>query len=487
LLTGLLPTGAATVATLIFALDEAHNVPVSWLANRSTLVAAAFGCLALEAHLSAREHGVRSAVGRAALWWTLSFAAGEYAFGMAAYAVAYELWRGRANGRLRGAALGALGLPVIVFLVTRAAVGHSVHASGYYIEPTDLRYLSMLPTRALAGLSELGLGIDAGWVLSAPPARDMLLMALYQRGLLTPGLWQALPSWIWLQSLLGVVALGGLVLIVSTLRKRAQEPERLAHLSWLIAGSGLAVLASCGALPSSRLLVSAELGAAAVLGAALVALGGALRSPTRGRRAATLAFAAIAVVHLALPVRADLREIEGRRERASATRRRAFELPLPRSAPDAAQLDVVLISATDFGTEVMLPWIRQLHGLSTPQRWQRLSGAQAAHDLRRLDDHTLELKVLAGRLEGTFAVSLHRSAEQPIAAGEHFEAGAFRVEVLEARDGNPARFAVRFERALDDPRLVLLHAFSDGMRRFQAPPPGQTLRLPVASQPWAVR
>lgn len=479
----LLPAGAAAAATLLFALDEAHNIPVSWLANRSTLVATALGCFALDAHLAARERGERSAVWLAALCWTLALAAGEYAFGMVAYAVAYELSRGRRLPGLRAQALLALLLPVAAFFVSRAAAGHAVHASGYYAEPTDPRFLSMLPGRALAELSDLGLGLNAGWTLSAPPARDALLMALFERGWLSPQLWQALPDWSTVQAMLGVCALAGLALAVGALRRHGQAGDSSAQLGWLLGGSVLAVLASGGALPSSRLLVAAELGVAAVLGAALAALVAYLRAATRRRGAAGLALAVLVVVHLALPARATVVELDGRFDRAAATRRRALELPLPR---DARELDVVLVGATDFGTEVMLPWIRQLHGVSTPRRWQRLSGAPLAHDLRRLDAHTLELRVLSFELTGAFTGSLYRPTTQPIAAGQRFEGGGFEVTVRETRDGNPARFELRFERALDDPKLVLLHAFADGMRRFRVPEAGKTLRLPVASQPWAV-
>jgi hypothetical protein len=251
----------------------------------------------------------------------------------------------------------------------------------------------------------------------------------------------------------------------------------------LLLGSLLAVLASGGALPSARLLVSAELGAAAVLGTLIAALATHVRAATRWRGAAAFVLAALSVVHLAVPARAAVIELDGRVERAASTRHRAFELPLPR---DARTLDVVLVNATDFGTEVMLPWIRQLHGASGPHRWQRLSGAQAAHDLRRIDAHTLELTVLSSQLPGAFTGSLYRPTTQPIATGQRFAGGGFAVTVRETRDGNPARFEVRFERVLDDDQLVLLHAFADGVRRFRVPEAGKTLRLPMASQPWAV-
>ncbi len=57
LLASLLPKRVAALALLLFALDEAHNAPLTWLANRSTLVAATFGALGLWAHLRARRAG----------------------------------------------------------------------------------------------------------------------------------------------------------------------------------------------------------------------------------------------------------------------------------------------------------------------------------------------------------------------------------------------------------------------------------------------
>ena len=53
----LLPGAAGAVALILFAVDEAHSVPVAWLANRSTLVATCLGALGLWAHLRWRREG----------------------------------------------------------------------------------------------------------------------------------------------------------------------------------------------------------------------------------------------------------------------------------------------------------------------------------------------------------------------------------------------------------------------------------------------
>jgi len=57
-------------------------------------------------------------------------------------------------------------------------------------------------------------------------------------------------------------------------------------------------------------------------------------------------------------------------------------------------------------------------------------------------------------------------------------------EILATDAGNPYRLRVRFDRALDDPRLVFLHAFPEGIRRIALPAQGETLRLPFAALPY---
>jgi hypothetical protein len=54
-------TWAAGLAALLYAVDDAHGVPVGWLANRNGLCAAVFGLLAVGAYAHGRERGSRPA------------------------------------------------------------------------------------------------------------------------------------------------------------------------------------------------------------------------------------------------------------------------------------------------------------------------------------------------------------------------------------------------------------------------------------------
>lgn len=94
-----LPKPSAAVAIVLFAIEEGHGLPVAWPANRSTLVASAFGFFALALHLRWRGRGRRlDRVGFIACS-VLALAAGEYAFTPFAYLVAYELLRPGASTR----------------------------------------------------------------------------------------------------------------------------------------------------------------------------------------------------------------------------------------------------------------------------------------------------------------------------------------------------------------------------------------------------
>ncbi|HKU38462.1 MAG TPA: hypothetical protein VJR89_09955, partial [Polyangiales bacterium] len=124
---------AAAVATLLFAIEEGHTVPVGWLANRNTLTATALGLLALELHARRREQQTSSpllALGTA-LCASLSLLSGEYAFTALAYVVAYEALRPEPIRARLVAALPVL-LPAAGYLLLHSWIGSDIVGSGFY-------------------------------------------------------------------------------------------------------------------------------------------------------------------------------------------------------------------------------------------------------------------------------------------------------------------------------------------------------------------
>jgi hypothetical protein len=471
----LLPPVAAAAAFVLFALDESHNTPLAWLANRSTLVAATFGVLALLAHLRARE--LAAAAPRAA-WlglscalWALALAAGEYALGLLAYALACELIGARGSPLGRAMRLAPAAALALAYLALRAAAGYGAASSGLYVTPAQpLAYAQVAFGRVAALASELLLGVPSSWFQSAPPLRG----AVFSLGLFSPDAWQKLPDWTSWQIALGAGALVAAALLLRKLRRDA-GPE-LAAVSWLAFGSLLALPLAASALPGSRLLAAPAIGSCALIAAALVhALPRA-----RGNWPAMLLCGAAIAVHGALAAQRAHADADRLRAQAEAARRWSLAAEIP---ADAAATDVVIVSASDFTTAVHLPWLRLQHGRALPRSYRRLSGALLPHELVRIDAHTIELRVLGGDARDAFAGSLYRARDEPLAAGQRVRLRGMEVRVLAVHAGNPQRLRVRFDRPLEDPQLLFLHARPEGLRRLRLPALGERMLLPLAAVP----
>jgi hypothetical protein len=479
LLFRLLPPPIAACALLLFAVDEAHNVPVAWIANRSTLIAATFGVSALWFHVRAREQGARGAGVAACLGFALALLAGEYAFGLLAYLLAYECFRAPGGLRARVRALAPAGAAAALYLGVRAALGYGVRASALYVGPDQpLRFLAHAVTRVPVALADLVLGVPSEYWDTGSPWRNWLLAHEF----FSPKAWHALPSWQVLHVAIGVFAITLGVLAFRALTRAAPEATR--NLGWLLAGSVLSCVVAAGATPSGRLLVAPEIGASALLAALLVQSVRALSVRGGAPRAAyVLGGVAILFVHGALAAGNARSDSMYDAQHATDTLRWALAAEIPARAGD---VDVVLIGASDFATAAHVPWLRLAHGRDLPRSYRRLSGALAAHDLDRIDAHTLELRVLSSDVSGAFAGSLYRTAEQWLRAGDHVHLPGLDVEVLAADQGNPWRMRFRFERELEDPHLLFLQARIDGLHRLTLPPVGGSVRLPRAAVPWHV-
>jgi hypothetical protein len=231
------------------------------------------------------------------------------------------------------------------------------------------------------------------------------------------------------------------------------------------------------AAPSARLLAGPAVGSAALIA---VAIARGLAQVPRARL--TLVACGLALfVHGVLAAQRAHGDSERFALQALSSLRWALAAEIPR---DAGATDVVVLSASDFATSTNVPFIRAQQGLALPRSYRRMSGAGQAHQLWVIDAHTLELHVLSSEVADAFAGSIYRPSDQPFATGDAVKLRGMRVQVLSVLAGNPNRLRVRFDRALSDPRLVLLHAFPDGLRRITLPAPGQSQMLPRAAVPW---
>jgi hypothetical protein len=482
---------AAALATLLFALEEGHTVPIGWLANRSTLIATALGLLALSLHVSVRD-GAHDGNSRrrvlvqlaVALCTSLALLSGEYAFTALAYAFAFECLRREPIRQRLLASLPVL-LPTAAYLLLHRLVGATITGSGYYLSPLrdPIAYGQAALLRLPALFADLLLGLPAEWFNGSGPFRNYLLSL----DLFPPDVWRQSPGWSAWHAAIGYLSLGlGYVVLrlTSSVVPPAPEPSPLASdrrrwLQVLGLGSLLALLPAAGSLPGDRLIVAAAFGVAGVVATLLVHGWPPLSALLAFERRAWLR-ALVALVLLGISLRAGLRvaeQAEGFAFGADAQRSWALGAELPeRGASDA---HVYLLSTTDFTTAANLPFIRSAHGKPLPRVYRRLCPAAAPIDVIRSGARSLQIRVLSSDLQGSAVPSLYRGEDAWIRTGEHFRLPGLFVTVLQAREGNPATMQFDFDLDLDDPRLWLMPSTMQGLRRIPAPAVGERTRLPL--------
>ncbi|MCU1282141.1 MAG: hypothetical protein JWM53_5687, partial [bacterium] len=142
---------AAGLATLLYAVDDAHGPAVGWIANRNAMVAVAAALPVLLLHDRWRRDGWRAGAWVAPLWLAVALGAGESALAVTAYLFAYALCLDRGAWRSRALSLAPYVAVVVVWRVVYHALGFGTAYSGVYLDPgaEPLAFLSAMPSRAL--------------------------------------------------------------------------------------------------------------------------------------------------------------------------------------------------------------------------------------------------------------------------------------------------------------------------------------------------
>ncbi|WNG44774.1 hypothetical protein F0U60_12260 [Archangium minus] len=452
LLRRLLPGSLVALALLLFAVDEAHLLPVGWIANRNALVSTVLALGGLWMHLEWREARRPWALPLSVSALAASLTAGESALGVFAYLLAYELFgaRGTTGERLRAIAPAAV--LALVYLGVYKALGYGAYGSNMYLDPVGEpgRYLVAALGRVPALIGGLlGVPVDL-WGLSAD-SRPVLV-----------GL-----------------GLGGLALLVFLLRSAwsgLSEEERR-HCRWLGAGALLSLLPVASSMPMGRLLFVPSLGASVLLAVVLLH---AWRSRKQGwrPRGVVVAGAVLALMNLVLAPLSWPAMSMMIRQLGETTARTAQEL---RRELDPARLPsqrVVILDARDLGTVLYTPVMWALQGQERPRSWWMLSLVQESPIVTRTGPASLALEMPRG---GHFLTS---DAEQSVRGPEFMlETGAqvslegMRVTVLAADAQGPTRLGFDFDTPLEDPSLVFLHWREGALRQLVPPPEGSRLEL----------
>lgn len=431
----------AGVATLLFAIDDAHALPVVWISHRNALIALTFGLAALLAHDRAVRPGEGERPGHPAIasaLFAIALCAGEAAFGALAWIVAHALALDPRPRSARAKSLAPYALVAIVWFALYRGMGYGAAGGGFYIDP-----LRQPGAFALALLTRAPLLLIS--LIALPPA----------------DLWMDQPPRT--QLIAAGVAYVLLALIARWLRG-ALRGDPLTP--FFVTGIALSLVPVCATWPSDRLLLAAGVG-----GFALIAR--VLASPAASR---ALRVAVIVTHGLIAPALLTLKCFAMPHMFGGMVRRAAESLPFDARAPE---LQLAVLTAPDL--------LAPLYALSTrvvasgrmpPGELHTLAvHVEGALSVHRVDARTLDLTLSEGFLHDSLSQTM-RGAPWRFRVGESVQAGWLRATPLSlTADGRPRRVRFTFDRSLDDPALRWIRWEVHRFVAWSPPPVGASISL----------
>ncbi|MCI0573452.1 MAG: hypothetical protein L0Y66_22130, partial [Myxococcaceae bacterium] len=452
LLRRVLPGALGVLTLLLYAVDDAHALPVGWIANRNALVAVTPALVGLWMHLEWREAGRGWARPLSLVCLALGLTGGEAALGVFAYLLAYEALGARDGTTERMRAVVPAVLLGLVYVAAYKALGYGASGSGSYLDPLGepLRFLAAAAVRVPALLSGLLLGAPVDLWPFVPATRPALVIAgVAGAGLfawLLRAAWPALPA------------------------------EERRHLRWLFVGAALSLVPVAATFPSGRLLLVPGLGGCA---AVAVALRHGWRSWARreGRHGGlAVATGGLVLAHVVgAPLGWPVTVLAAREANAQAERMlqvTAGELDTERLPTQ--RLVVLPTPVPTLGMFAPMVWAARGHVL--PRSWWTLSLSLEPHVLTRTGPSAFELSLRGGHFHTSEFEQLFRGPAHALPVGAQVQLDGMRVTVLEAGEEGPTRLGFALDVPLEDDSLVLLHWRDGGLRRL--PPPA--IGVPVA-------
>ncbi len=428
------PGRVAALATVLFALDDAHAWPTAWLANRNSLVAMTFGLLAAAAHVRARAGGGSGPRALAIGAFAAALLSGESGVAAGALLAAVEFgWpeplRERLLRLLPYVAVGA------VWLVAWKLGGYGISGSGLYVDPfrSPVRFLALLPERlgALTGALWWNLGVD---------------------------FWVFLPE----EVSLGLGLAFGIGSVAALWWVSGGRPNDLRSGQALVMAF-LCLVPPSAAFPMERVLTFAGVGAAAWFALLLVPAleAGLPRWRDRLVLGWHLPLSAFVLLAKAFAVPMFMGQLG------------AVVAAVP-SDPAVVDDQLVILSGLEI-TTAYIPIERELRGVPAPRDMLVLAPASARLTVTREDDRTLRLDAETPM----FRHAIERLCrEAPLPAGTEVATNVARVRVL-ADDGagHPTSIRASFPESLDSPRYRWLGPSVGTLVPFVPPAVGASVQL----------
>jgi len=449
----LLSPGLATLAFALFAIDDAHWLPIAWIAARNATVAMTLVVWGLVAYLRFREDDWRPGAWLGFTAWALALLAGEVALSGLMYVVAYELLRERpprfGSSPLRPRArLPVVGLGILLagYAALYRVTGSGVRGSGAYVDP-----IHDLP--AFIGAAARRVPAQLGGLVFDSPLDLWLLTALQ-------------PIFVAVGFLALVVAVPWFVAATRTL----PAPDRSAA-RWLALGSALSLLPTSAGLLGERSLAAATVGAAAALAILLRHGWQTIRQGSRLRRVALAAgMIAVGLPNVVLAGPWLVTKLIFLRANAAAMEHLASTAD--RASPPPAR--TVLLWSDDFLIGSYTATVARVARPGALPSFRVLAMAPVDLRVTRVAPDELELSCASGSFLGSEWEHLFRADELPLPAGTTLPLNGMTVRVVEDVGGKPSRVRFWFDVPLEDPSLRFLEWRGRRLVSAELPALGET-------------
>jgi hypothetical protein len=440
-------TWVAGLAALMYAIDGAHAVPASYLANRNALVACCFGFLSVLMFVRWRGHGRALSRWLSVLMLALALAAGEMGLATVAYLFSYAVIVDRDGIRARLTRLLPHGGVLAAWALIYKLGNFGSHGSGFYTDPgrDPLGFAATFCQRAAFLMMGQWSPLPAEMSMGAAPGS---------------------PAHFHLSVFSFIVAAIVVVLFVPLVVR-----SRLARF-WAL--GVLLALVPIGAVgPENRLLGFVGLGSMALLAQMTEALftGSLTAAPRLWKGFAWAATLLLLVLHLVAAPLLGIARLDYQATVDSRMNRAMASVP---SDPQLASQDLVLINPPDHIYLVGTIWAEHvLDHLPMPRHFRALSSGGTL-EVTRVGPRALQFRFPNGFFPTAFSRFL-RSPKERFSIGQHFDLPGFSVTVqsLDAR-GDPEQVLYEFPVPLEDPSLRWLR-WHDGVYVPWTPPAiGQT-------------
>ncbi len=451
---------AAGLAIILYVIDDAHSIPVAWLANRNSLIATFFGVLSLIMHDKWRRENWKPGAIIGPLCLAIGLLSSEFASGVCAYLFAYAVVFEKKELKTKIFSLIPYIIVGFIWWMLYKSTGFGAYGSGLYIDP---------------GQEPLQ------WIVAIIERAPILLLG--QLGYLPPFYMFFLPEQlqkIWVFAIIFIFFV--FLLMIPMIRRN------ITSRFWVI-GMLFALLPVCATIPDTRLLLFVSLGGMGVISQFFYhwfKKSGWLRDRLYKNVLARIFLALFVIIHLIIAPLLMQKIIR-------------FDqyLPNPNTinhsityyvfTPDSENEILVCINPVSSFLVQNIRILRQENGLPVHMWTRSLADCNQPISVTRVDEKTLVLQPKNGFIF-SMPDKMVRGSSHPMKVSEKVVLYGMTAEVLSiTEDNRPEKVKFTFDVPLEDKQLKFVEWRYDMFVEFQLPAIGTTVILPKIKIPLFMR